>query len=197
MSARFGLGVPFGDATGERGDTMSSRYSNQVAFELALGGKPTPSLYIGAYGGVWGGSEGDDEYASSLCADSSGREVDCGSLSTRLGAEIQWHFLPAGGVNPWIGFGLAYEWASESITDHVANRTEESRVHGMQLGRLQAGVDFRLGKVFGLGPYTQVEFGRYLHQTTEIYGRQTHSGEIEHKATHGWFGSGLRLVFFP
>lgn len=197
MSVRIGAGVPFGKATGEEGDTQKSRYSTQLAWEIALGGKPTPSLYIGGYAGAWGGAEGDDPYARTLCREGADRDVDCDSYSSRVGAEIQWHFIPAGGVNPWIGYGLAYEWASESITDDVAGRTEESWVHGMQFGRLQAGLDIRLGKVFGLGPYVQAEFGRYVHQTTEVYGKETHSGDIENKALHGWFGTGLRLVLFP
>jgi hypothetical protein len=100
-------------------------------------------------------------------------------------------------VNPWIGYGLAYEIAWQNIDDHVARRTETSTVEGFQYGRLEGGLDIRLGKVVGFGPYLQVEIGRYTHQRTSVYGSETYSGSIASTATHTWIGSGLRLVFFP
>jgi hypothetical protein len=197
MALRLGAGVPFGNATGEAGDSQRTRYSTQAAFEIALGGKPSAHVYLGAYAGVWGGGEGSDEYTGGLCADGGNTNVDCSSASARLGAEVQYHFLPSESVNPWIGYGLAYEWAWESINDHVAYRTEDSNVQGFQFGRIQGGIDFRLGKVLAIGPYLCVELGTYTRASTEIDGTQVHSGGIERKAVHGWFGSGARLVFFP
>lgn len=196
MSMKLGADVPFGDATGESGDTQKSRYAPQFAFELALGAKLSAPVYVGGYAGAAVGNEGDDEYARQSC-EGGLHDVSCSSASERLGVEIQYHFVPDGLVNPWVGYGLAYEWASQTLTDRIAGRTERSEVRGLQYGRLQTGIDFRLGKAIGLGPYFYVELGRYTQASTTIYGRETYSGAIDQTATHGWFGSGFRLVIFP
>ncbi|MFO0571686.1 MAG: hypothetical protein U0263_42205 [Polyangiaceae bacterium] len=197
MSIRLGAGVPFGKATDQPGDGQTARYSSQFATEIALGAKLSAPIYLGGYAGLWTGAEGDDVYTGGLCNGGSLHDVDCNTESTRLGLEIQYHFIPDGLVNPWLGYGLAYEWAQENIDDHIGQRTERSSVEGMQYGRFQGGIDFRFGKVFGLGLYLQSEIGRYTRATTEINGQETHSGGIDRTAIHGWFGSGVRMVFFP
>ena len=197
MALKMGAGVPFGSASGESGDSQRARYSTQFATEIALGVKLSAPVYLGGYAGLWTGAEGDDAYTGGLCSDGASHNVDCSAESTRLGLEIQYHFIPDGFVNPWLGYGLAYEWAQENIDDHVGQRSERSRVEGMQYGRIQGGLDFRLGKVVGLGLYLQTEIGRYTRASTEIDGQETHSGGIARTAIHGWYGSGVRLVFFP
>ena len=197
MALRLGAGVPFGSATSESGDTQRARYSTQFASEIALGVKLSAPVYIGGYAGLWTGSEGDDEYTGGLCNNGASHDVDCKTQSTRLGLEVQYHFVPDGMANPWLGYGLAYEWAQENIEDRIGGRTERSSAEGLQYGRLQGGLDFRFTKIFGVGLYLQAEVGRYTRASTEIDGIQTHSGGIDRTAIHGWYGSGVRLVFFP
>lgn len=196
MAVVIGSLVPTGNATGDAGDTMQSRYAPQFAFEIAAGAKVSKPVYVGGYMGMGVGGIGNDAYTSDLCSNGY-HDVSCGADSARFGLEIQYHFIPGGSVNPWVGYGLAYELAWQEVDDHVAARTETSTVDGFQYGRLEAGVDLRFGRVIGLGAFIHVEIGRYTHETTSVYGRETYSGGINNTAMHAWVGPGLRLVFFP
>lgn len=196
MALFLGSVVPAGNTTGDAGDTMQSRYAPQFDFEIGAGAKASKPIYIGGYTSVAVGGMGNDTYTSELCSSSS-HDVSCSSDSARFGVEVQYHFVPAGLFNPWVGYGLAYELAWQEIDDHVAARTETSTVSGFQYGRFEAGVDLRLGRVIGLGAYFHLDLGRYTHETTSVNGRDTYSGGIAHTATHTWLGTGLRMVFFP
>ena len=74
---------------------------------------------------------------------------------------------------------------------------KHDRESGLELARLSGGLDFRLKRGFGLGPYAMVSIGRYLRQHTEIRNVETSSSSIGSPATHAWIGIGLRMVIFP
>jgi hypothetical protein len=57
-----------------------------------------------------------------------------------------------------------------------------------------AGVDFRLTRVFGVGPFADLTVGQY--STTSVDGT---SADVpsDQKAAHLWLTIGARFVFFP
>ena len=195
MAIRLGSLVPLGDATGDDGDSMRSRYSGQFDMELALGAKLSAPVYLGAYAGIAPGNEGNDPYTDQLCSGGY-HEVSCSADSARFGVEVQYHFIPDGTVNPWIGYGLAYELAWQQIDDRIARRTETSTVGGFQYGRLQAGMTSGWRRRSG-SARTSASKPDAIRTRPVGVRAETYSGAIRDTALHAWFGSGLRLVFLP
>jgi len=190
MALRTGYSVPMGHATGAAGGEMSNAYSGQVPIFVEIGGKPIPNLFIGGYLGLgFGGAAGGfDTFCSTFNA-------TCVAVDARFGAEIQYHMLPDQMANPWIGYGIGFESAGLgiSVNGHSYNSTQT----GFEFAHFMGGVDFRLSRAFGLGPFFGLSFGQYSRYHIEFPGLDTQEGDIAQTGTHEWLSVGVRGVFFP
>lgn len=193
------VAFPFGSATGASRDALSGRYSwHWIPLELGMGAKITEQLYVGAYFNFGVGWEGNDSDTKSRCeaGDDLDDDVSCSSVAARGGVEVRYTFTPAEAATGWVGYGIGGTFASQTISDEGRYR-EVSTASGIELGRLSGGLDFRVKRGFGLGPYAMVSIGRFLHQRTEIKNTVVHSGSIDDPALHAWLCLGLRMVVFP
>jgi hypothetical protein len=190
LGLRTGLAVPLGNADGATGGEMSNLFSPQVPLIVEIGGKPTPHLFIGGYLGLgFGGTAGD---LKTTCENSN---ATCFAVGARLGAEVQFHILPAARANPWLGYGIGYESVAVGFTE--GSRTGRVSYNGLEFAHLMAGVDFRLSRVFGLGPFVDLSIGQYRRSHYELTGETTIDGDVSEKRAHEWVTFGLRTVFFP
>jgi hypothetical protein len=190
---------PFGSATGARGDSLSNRYGWQwMPLELGLGAKITEELYLGPYLNVGVGGEGSDLRTEGRCesGDDVIDDVSCSAVSVRLGVEVRYTFTPAEQMSGWVGYGFGYTVGSQTISDE-GRYSETSTARGLELARLTGGLDFRLTRGFGLGPYAMASIGRYTSLRTEIRNTETATRDISDPAVHAWLGLGLRMVIFP
>jgi len=190
---------PFGAATGRRGDALSARYGWQwVPLELGLGAKIFAAVYVGAYLTLGVGSEGSDVTTEGHCE--SGNDIDddvsCSSVTVHAGLEARYGFMAAESMNVWLGYGFGVTTASQRISD-AGRYDETSTAQGVDFARLSGGLDFRLRRGFGLGPFAVVSVGRYSHERTTINEIVTFSGDIHDPAMHAWVSLGLRMVIFP
>jgi hypothetical protein len=194
LGLRTGLSIPFGEAAGatnngdlslERED-LSDVVSPQVPIFVEVGGKPIPNLFIGGYLGFGFGGAG-----STHCAHTG---ATCVGVGTRVGVELQYHILPEARVNPWIGYGFGYESVSLSAT--LGSASSSTRYGGLELAHFMSGVDFRLSRVFGLGPFVGLSLGQYSRYSVGANSGSTNT-VVENTALHEWFTLGLRTVFFP
>jgi hypothetical protein len=193
------IAFPFGDATDGRGDALSGRYGWQwVPFEIGLGAKLIDELYVGAYFNVGVGGEGSDIKTKRRCESGNDIEddVSCSSATVHAGFEARYSFMPADSMSGWLGYGAGLTTASQSISD-AGRYDETSTAQGFEFARLSGGLDMRLTRGFGMGPFAVVALGRYTHQRTEINDVVTFSGDVDHASTHAWASLGLRLVIFP
>jgi hypothetical protein len=193
------IAFPFADATDGRGDALSARYGWQwVPFEIGLGAKLLDELYIGAYFDVGVGYEGDDIKTRRRCESGNDLEddVSCSSATVHAGFEARYGFMADESMNVWLGYGAGITTASQTISD-AGKYDETSTAQGFEFARLSGGLDFRLSRGFGMGPFAVVSLGRYTHQRTEIRNVVTFSGDIDAPSTHAWASLGLRLVIFP
>ena len=193
------VAFPFGAATAGRADALSARYGWQwVPFEIGLGAKVTDELYFGAYFNVGVGAEGSDTTTERHCEAGNDIEddVSCSSATVHAGLEARYSFMPAESTNAWLGYGVGITTASQSISD-AGRYDETSTAQGIDFARLSGGLDFRVGRGFGLGPFAVVSVGRYSHQRTTINNVVTFSGDIDHPAMHAWVSVGLRMAIFP
>ena len=168
---------------------LSRMYGTQGVVLLEIGAKVQDHIFVGGYlGGGLGGSGSDFQ---SACGRSG---VSCLTSLFRLGFEAQYHFIPDGLINPWVGVGLGYESASL----HVRGPGGEAKVSasGIELADLMIGADVRLTQKIGIGPVLSASAAQYSTAELESNGT-TKSGDIGDKAIHSWFNLGARAVFFP
>ena len=199
LALRTGASVPFGKVTN---DLDLSEFSGvQVPFLVDIGGKPLPELFLGGYVGfAFGGPAGT---TADFCER---RDAGCAGFGWRVGAEVQYHFIPDGKVNPWAGYGIGWEAVGFGIArddegasdEDAAEEVFAAALAGYEFAHLTGGADFRLNKVVGLGPFVDVSFGRYTN-VGFADGDTTRSDDIDDsdRATHGWVTFGIRVVFFP
>ncbi len=198
MAIRSGLSFPFGNASGVSSDTLSRRYAWQVPIALDLGAKITPSIFVGAYVQLGFGAEGSDKEVAAFCDDNDenfSNDVSCSVLTARLGLLMNYQFSPDKVMNPWVGYGIGFESASQSLNDKQHGYTETTTVSGLTYAQLAGGIDFR-GAV-GVGPYAEVALGTFSRTSTEQYGRKVYSGSIDDRALHAWVTLGVRFVVRP
>jgi len=190
MALRTGISIPMGKAEGGSGGDMSNSFAWQVPLFVEIGGKPNRFLFIGGYLGLgFGGTAGD---LQAICSSSG---TNCTAISVRGGFEIQYHIVPDGTANPWIGYGIGYESSGVSMTS--GGQTGSISDNGFEFANFMGGIDFRLSRTFGIGPFLSLSIGQYRKFRSEILGRATLEGDITDKATHEWLSAGARFVFFP
>lgn len=194
----MGVMFPAGRASGEPGDTLAARYSWQVPFTFDLGYKPLPELYLGVYFGFSLGAEGNEPQIERWCIDNDNdleNDIACSSHTLRAGIGAQYHLAPDARWNPWIGYGIGFESASQSISDRYVGRSESTSVTGITFASLSAGADLR--HVVGFGPYGEVSVGRFNSTRTEINNIERFNGSIDDRALHYWLQIGIRMVIRP
>jgi len=190
MALRTGYSHPLGKANGADGGKMSDVTTGQVPIMVELGGKVVPNLFLGGYLGIAGGMAAgalDD-----LCDDAN---YDCYALGIRAGLQGHFQLMPHGSTNPWIGYGIGYESLTISVSDGDDNGSFTNA--GPEYARVMAGLDFRLSRTFGLGPFVDVSIGKYTRYKDDPPGGESEDGDIPKPAMHEWVTVGARFVFFP
>ncbi len=182
VSLRLGGDVPLGD--GVKDGKMSDAFSIQFPLLLDLGGRVTPHLFLGAYGGIsfgGAGSEGDG------CGKGG---ITCSTNVYQLGAQAQWRFLPEDNSTPWVGYGIGWEWAAGTVSANDKSMT--NTVSGLDFAKIMVGWDFRLADLLYVGPFVNFTLGQYGTSTLSGDDIDTQSTDIEHKAIHEWLTFGVR-----
>ncbi len=199
MAASAGLRFPMGDASGAPKDTLAARYGYQLPLTLDIGSKLTPEIYVGAYLGIGYGAEGNADRVEHYCADDTDLEnnISCSVMAYRIGAQAQYHFVPGGQYNPWVGYGFGLETVNQTLEDTTRDVEQSTQSTAVTLARLDLGVDYRGRNGMGAGLFSEVAVGRFFHTRTEIDGDATYAGGIDEPAYHCWVGAGVRLVLFP
>jgi hypothetical protein len=191
ISLRTGVAVPLGDAAQDA--KMSDGFGLQVPIIADIGAKVIPQLFVGGYLGIAVGGVGD-----SIKKSCDQVKVDCSSVGFRFGVEAQYHILPDGKLNPWVGYGIGYEISG--IGGSKNNDKVTFGLGGVEFAHLMAGFDYRVSKVFGIGPFADFALGQYSVTTSETtlngVTKKTDS-DISNKAMHEWLMLGVKVTFFP
>jgi hypothetical protein len=193
---RTGVSIPGGLASGAPDDSLARRYAWQIPFAFDLGAKVTRSIYTGFYLHLGFGAEGSDAIVEDLCDDDDSdleNDVSCNVVTVRLGLDAQYHFEPASSMNPWVGYGIGFEAAVQSLRDTTGYR-ENNTASGITWAQLSGGLDFR--SAVGIGPYAELALGRFTKTRTEV-GNQVSTSNIDDRAFHAWATLGFRLVVRP
>jgi hypothetical protein len=188
IAARAGAAIPLGDAA--KGAALSDGLGAQFAAIVDIGGKIIPQIFLGAYLGGNVGATGNE--TSKQCDK---YMATCVAFTYRIGVQLQYHIIPDGKVDPWIGYGIGYEVSR--IAGSTNGQSFSVTLVGPEYGHVLAGVDFRLTRIFGIGPFVDFSFGKYTNDTRvpePVPGRST---DIADTAMHEWLTFGAKFLFFP
>jgi hypothetical protein len=90
----------------------------------------------------------------------------------------------------WLGYGVGFESSAVSAPKLSAT--------GPEFAHLMGGVDFRISKVFGIGPFVDLSVAQYSSfNDVDDGSRRTPNNDIKDKAIHEWLTMGAKLIFFP
>jgi hypothetical protein len=191
LALRTGYAIPMGKVAGGESELKLADFtSGQVPIFVDIGGKVIPNLFIGGYLGLAFGGAGGTQ--ADFC---DAANADCVSVNVRVGAEIQYHILPDQLTNPWLGYGIGIE--SVAVGASAGGEDTTLGFVGFEFAHFMGGVDFRLSRVFGLGPFVDFSIGQYDQFRIESSDGPDSDGDIEDTALHQWLILGLRGVFFP
>ncbi len=206
LGARVGYGVPLGKFN-EDGADLSELIAGQFPLWLDLGIR-ADRVFVGGYfhyGPGLLGNEIDDECEEfDEAADGvPGADAGCHVRSTRLGAQLHYHFGAPKRPDPWLGFGAGYEWTTLTIWAEAGDEeiTARTSFKGFEYLNLQGGVDFPLGPTTALGPFFTWTLSRFDSASLSCSGdcgdASNEEQDIDEKATHYWLFFGARFSFFP
>lgn len=189
MALRPGIAVPLGST--QKDVSQSDVFGSQFAAAADFGVKLNDNFFVGGYIGIGiGGAGGKTAQACDAA------KADCSAVSARIGAEVQYHILPQGKINPWVGYGIGFE--SSGTSQKVNAFTISTTRSGFELAHLMAGADFRISKDFGVGPVVDFSVGRYSKASVSgDLGAGADKSEIKDGAWHEWLTLGMRLTVFP
>lgn len=186
---------------------MSDGVSSQWPLQLEAAYRITPQLAAGAYFS-YGFGDGGPIFASTVsgqdfCSLSgSGVSIDCSASTYRLGVQGTYAFtMVSPTFVPWAGVGLGWEWSSAKadISGLGATGTFEEHLDGFEF-TMQGGGDWKIGRVFALGPFIQYSIGRYSAGELKMsgFGQPSESlkfSEFADKTLHEWLTIGVRGKF--
>jgi hypothetical protein len=175
--------APAGELTADTKFSFANYFGGQIAVLGEVGGRVTPAIFIGAYGGYARGGLGSGQGCETR---------DCTGYSARVGAAVRYRFFPAPKVQPWIGYAAGYEIAGASISS--ASQQTTVTLTGFEFAHLSVGLDYSNDRFFAIGPVFDLALGQYDHATGEVSSVSA-DRDITQTAVHAWISFGVRCTF--
>ncbi|HKU43463.1 MAG TPA: outer membrane beta-barrel protein, partial [Polyangiales bacterium] len=193
-AVRTGIGIPLGKVSDD-GTDLNDIASLQIPLQLDVGVRLASNWFVGAYFQYGFGIVSDD---ATFCDDDDLLDIDCSASDVRLGIQAHYHFSPRQSLDPWLGLGFGYEWAT--LSAEGGNLEISSSVSGFEFVSFQFGIDFEVSRHVRLGPFLSFSLAQFDESSVECDGANVCSnvgvsGDIEDKALHEWLMLGVRVAF--
>lgn len=142
IGAGFGHGV---GPVGARVPTLQSEGKSGGTILVDAGWRIDPRWMVGAYG------EGSLFQSGNLATSSNAKSV-------AAGLQAQFHIIPGGRYDPWVGVGFGWRgyWADREDGTHI--------LQGLDLGRLRLGLDYRMTSTLAMGPVFGITLTEFLSE---------------------------------
>jgi hypothetical protein len=117
--------------------------------EVGVGYRLIPQLTLGVYG------------SGAMFARADAVDASTNVYSAAAGVQADWHFLPGGHeFDPWVSLGTGWRgyWA------HADAGTLS--LQGMELGKLQVGVDYRVDRAVAISPVVGADLSAFFTEST-------------------------------
>jgi len=169
----IGLGLGYSQGVGDIGGgspTLSDLTHGGGEVQLDLGYRINRNWLVGVYG--------------------TGGKYSLGNLtpgdsdvwSATAGVQANYHVLPGDQWDPWVGLGAG--WRGHWITKPGASDTR----HGLDLARVQVGVDYRVSPEFSISPYLGASATMFL---TQSLAQQGGFSNVPDPSVNFFFAGGL------
>ncbi len=192
---RAGFGAPFGkfgSMGGSSGGDVGDSVSGVIPLQVDAGYFFNSNLYLGASFQYGLGSLKED------CTEG----ASCSARQLRFGVNLSYHFQPSETLRPWVGAGVGYETLDLGVSTSegpLAAKVTTS-IRGFEFA-FQGGLDYRVNKLFSVGPFVTLTAGQYatVKSSIEVDGDggffedAEESDDIEKKEFHAWLQGGVRL----
>jgi len=178
-------------------DDVADVVKGMIPIWLDVGYRINPALYVGAFFQYGFGLVNKDSADAAIC----NQGVSCSARDISFGANLHYHLLPDGPLDPWVGAGLGYEFftASESGTITIASRRLDvdasATLKGFQFLVLEAGGDYKATPALAVGPFVNFALGKYTTWSSSSTSNGTSAdrhGDLQDTGLHEWLTFGLR-----
>jgi hypothetical protein len=169
----IGLGVGYSQGVGDIGGnspSLTDLTHGGGEVQLNLGYRINPNWLVGVYG-----TGGKYSLGNVTPGDSD-------VWSATAGVQANYHVLPGNAWDPWVGLGTG--WRGHWISKPGAT---DSR-HGLDLARLQVGVDYRVSPDFSVSPYLGASATMFL---TQSLNQQSGFSNVHDPDVNFFFSGGL------
>jgi hypothetical protein len=190
IGGRVGYAVPYGNlATSSKlKDVFSGTVPGQLDGWLRFPGGLALGLYFGLAAGISG-------HALDACP-------NCSALNYRFGLQAARHFNDGGIVDPWLGIGVGWEWASISEQEQIQGYdvTYDNTYTALPELTAQAGIDIGSDTI-AFGPFVSVSYASYSKLTSKISCSNigcddgVSSDSDVDGGGHGWLTLGIRGTY--
>lgn len=176
----FGVGIRAAWAMPSGGLTNSESVGDSIDYQIPIwleaGYHFNKNFYAGLY----------FQWAPLFAGNNCLAGADCSSSGLRFGAEILYHIIGEGLVQPWVGLGGGYE-----ILNVTRAAGADRTFKGLELLNVQAGIDLGLSSHFTVGPYASYQlFGKY-----SSFSSNGVSNDITDSTGHSWLQVGLKTAY--
>jgi hypothetical protein len=142
-----GYAQGFGDI-GTNRPTLTDLAQPGGAVQVGVGYRVIPELALGIYG------------AGSMFTRGDQVDTSTNLYSAAAGVQADWHFLPAAHqVDPWVSLGTGWRgyW--------IHNDQGTTSLHGLELAKLQVGVDYRVARAVAISPLIGADLSMFLAES--------------------------------
>ncbi|BDG06140.1 hypothetical protein [Anaeromyxobacter oryzae] len=186
VAARVGYAFPGGKISDEGDPRLDDLLEYKIPIWFELGYRFNPALWGGFY----------FEYAPmSVNRDFCVAGRSCDGQSFRFGVDMQFHLAPHRPVDPWLGFGIGWEFISADAFDSTVGNISTFSYDGLEFPLLEAGLDLALSPRFALGPFISYSMAEFSSFNISTPGFADISGDIHGRAFHSWLQLGLKGTF--
>ncbi len=168
-----GIAAGYNQGVGDVGSNIPSLTNSGgpgTSLELDLGWRIDPHFLVGAYGsGAWLST-----------GDAAGNAFN--NWSATAGVQGNYHFLPGEGLDPWVGLGAGWR-------GYWVNRPQgrDSR-HGLDLARLQVGVDVPVASGVTVSPFVGATATLFL---TQQLAQESSYSDIQDRKVNVFLNAGV------
>jgi hypothetical protein len=186
LGLRSGYGLPIGDAV--QNGKMSDLISGMIPFWADVGYRIDPNWYVGGFY-QFGLGFVPTSLSTAGCNVTG---VSCSIMEHRFGLNVHYHFLPDQNLDPWVGIGAGYEIYRLSAS--AQGLTASASFSGFEFGNAQLGLDYKVSRAFGIGPFVMITIAQYSNASASVAGQDIPVPAFN-KTIHEWLIFGLRGVF--